>query len=91
MVKPHELWNENTAGIGLVIDDELQEQNSSINKIVLDLQKHGIPLVLNNRLPETNLLNNLNSISFIILDWELSVEIREAKKTGSYSFSIFNR
>ena len=82
MVKPHELWNENTAGIGLVIDDELPEQNSSINKIVLDLQKHGIPLVLNNRLPETNLLNNLNSISFIILDWELSVEIREAKKLG---------
>lgn len=78
----NELWNAETAGIGLVIDDELDDKESKIYKIVKNLQNHNIPLLLYKELPNDKLLNNLNSISFIILDWELSTEIQKIKKKG---------
>ncbi|MBQ8482182.1 MAG: hypothetical protein IJ532_06585 [Alphaproteobacteria bacterium] len=73
----NELWNAETAGIGLVIDDELDDKKSKIYKIVKNLQSHNIPLLLYKELPNDKLLNNLNSISFIILDWELSNEFKK--------------
>ena len=78
----NELWNVETAGIGLVIDDELDDKKANIQKIVSNIKKHHIPLVLSNELPDITFSNNLNSISFIILDWELSPEIQKLKRKG---------
>lgn len=78
----NELWNAETAGIGLVIDDELDDKKANIQKIVSNIKKHHIPLVLSNELPDITFSNNLNSISFIILDWELSPEIQKLKRKG---------
>ena len=78
----NELWNAETAGIGLVIDDELDDKKANIQKIVSNIKKHHIPLVLSNELPDITFSNNLNSISFIILDWELSPKIQRLKQKG---------
>lgn len=59
----------------LVIDDEIIDTNSTISKIVLELENHGTLFVKRRDLPD--ILESLSNISFIILDWDLTKKEEE--------------
>ncbi|MBR4531067.1 hypothetical protein IKO70_01500 [bacterium] len=66
------------SGIGVVIDDEIDEKGKTpngIQKIVKSIKDKYIPLLEYKNLPGENEISKLHSISFLILDWNLS-EIR---------------
>ena len=54
----------------LVIDDEIIDINSTISKIILELENHGTLFVKRREL--TDAIESLSNISFIILDWDLT-------------------
>ena len=58
-------------GVAVVIDDELENKNSFINKILKQLDDAFIPFVKYSNLPDRGIIENLNNISFILLDWNL--------------------
>jgi len=64
--------NELFAGAGLVIDDQIFNENKidKIHKIVADIEGKGIPLVKYDSIPDLHVAQYKN-FSFILLDWEL--------------------
>lgn len=54
----------------LVIDDEIIDENSTISKIVLELESQGTLFVKRREL--TDAVESFSNISFIILDWDLT-------------------
>ncbi|MBO6261369.1 MAG: hypothetical protein J6N95_02020 [Bacilli bacterium] len=65
------------SGIGVIIDDAIFEDGSSLNgiqKIAKSLKKNHIPLLEYNELPDDEFINQFHGISFVILDWNLSGE-----------------
>lgn len=62
------------SGIGVVIDDEINEDTrtpNGIQKIISSLKKNHIPLLEFGELPD-EFIKQFHSISFLILDWNLS-------------------
>ncbi len=62
------------SGIGVVIDDEINEDTSTpngIQKIISSLKENYIPLLEFWELPD-EFIKQFHSISFLILDWNLS-------------------
>lgn len=63
------------SGVGVVIDEAInsvEEKPNSIQKIVLSIKSRHIPLIMYEDLPDDEELSKLHSISFLILDWNLS-------------------
>jgi hypothetical protein len=58
----------------LVIDDELCDANSSIAKMISNLEAEGTLFIKCTDLPANNARSNLSGISFIILDWDIKGE-----------------
>lgn len=60
-------------GIGLVIDDKALNNNveDKIGNIVEELERSSIPLVKYDHLPNLDIVNNLQNVNFILLDWQL--------------------
>lgn len=58
------------SGIGVVIDDEINNQESTINKIVLSFKQSNIPILAYSSLPEDNDIQAFHSVNFILLDWK---------------------
>ena len=58
-------------GIAVVIDDEIESESASINKIVSQLKTESIPLVKMDYLPSHDMISNLHDVSFVLLDWQL--------------------
>lgn len=62
------------SGIGVVIDETIfakEETPNSIQKIVNSLKDNHVPLLMYDELPD-NSISQLHSMSFMILDWNLS-------------------
>lgn len=63
------------SGIGVVIDEAInakESQPNGIQKIVQSLNDKNIPVLTYEELPNEETLSKLHSISFVILDWNLS-------------------
>lgn len=63
------------SGIGVVIDEAIyakESQPNGIQKIVQSIKDKNIPVLAYEELPNEGTLSKLHSISFIILDWNLS-------------------
>jgi hypothetical protein len=62
-------------GIGVIIDDALADVNSKdkdiIWKIKESFDEKNIPILTCSELPSNEMLVNFNSVSFLLLDWEL--------------------
>lgn len=60
------------AGIAVVIDDEINKQNSSIRAIIDQIRSGGCHVVELSKLPEDDDdLSNLRGASFFVMDWQL--------------------
>lgn len=63
------------SGIGVVIDEAIHDDNQTpngIQKIVQSIESKHIPLLQFEDLPDDEVISKLHSISFLILDWNLS-------------------
>lgn len=63
------------SGIGVVIDEAIHDDNQTpngIQKIVKSIESKHIPLLQYEDLPDDEVVSKLHSISFLILDWNLS-------------------
>ncbi|QOW60763.1 hypothetical protein [Treponema pedis] len=63
------------SGISIIIDDDIEKKDSlqnGIQKIQNSLKEKQIPFIQYSQLPDDELIKNLHSVSFIILDWNLS-------------------
>lgn len=63
------------SGIGVVIDEAINtidDQPNGIQKIVRSIESKHIPLLQFEDLPDDEAISQLHSISFLILDWNLS-------------------
>ena len=63
------------SGIGVVIDEAIfakESKPNGIQKIVNSIKKQNIPVLEYENLPDDNEIPKLHSISFLILDWNLS-------------------
>ena len=63
------------SGIGVVIDEAIHDDNQApngIQKIVQSIESKHIPLLQFEDLPDDEVTSKLHSISFLILDWNLS-------------------
>jgi hypothetical protein len=60
-----ELFN----GIAVVIDDQIGKEGENINKLIEQIEKKSMPCVKYTSLPENEIINHLQGISFLILDW----------------------
>lgn len=62
------------SGIGVIIDEAINEENASpngIQKIIQSFESKHIPLIKYTELPD-DYVEQFHSISFVILDWNLS-------------------
>ena len=63
------------SGIGVVIDEAINASDNNpngIQKIVKSIESKHIPLLQFEELPDDEVISKLHSISFLILDWNLS-------------------
>lgn len=63
------------SGIGVVIDEAIfatEDGPNGIQKIIQSIESKHIPLLKYNELPDNESVSGFHSISFIILDWNLS-------------------
>ena len=63
-------------GIAVIIDDEIDEKNANINKILDQINTQNIPYLVYKEIPENIPFEHWRGISFVLLDWNL-------KKIGS--------
>ncbi len=59
------------SGIGIIIDDEIDQKDANVQKIVDQIEEARIPLLKYSSLLEDDVISHLHSISFLILDWRL--------------------
>lgn len=70
-------------GIGVVIDDHVFDKDGDkIVTIVKALEDEHIPLVKFSEIPDINVLDHFNSVSFILLDWEFKKGILPGVNIG---------
>ena len=62
------------SGIGVIIDDEINVTGSSIKKVVSSFDENHIPYLSYEELPSVESLQNLHSVSFVLLDWKWKSE-----------------
>lgn len=62
------------SGIGVIIDDEINVTGSSIKKVVSSFDENHIPYLSFEELPSVESLQNLHSVSFVLLDWKWKSE-----------------
>jgi len=60
-------------GVGVIIDDALADTNSKdiIWQITKSFENKNIPLLIFKELPTNEKVKNFNSVSFLLLDWDL--------------------
>lgn len=60
-------------GIAVVIDDQIDNPDENINKIIAQFESKSIPLLKYDKLPDDDsLVKNLRELSFLLLDWRLT-------------------
>ncbi len=58
-------------GIAVVIDDEINDNKANINKIVTQIEAEKIPVLKYTSLPEQDIVDHFQNLSFLLLDWKL--------------------
>ena len=66
-------------GIAVVIDDEIHDVNSSIYNILNQLKTESIPYVEYDSLPDEKIVDNLQNVSFVLLDWKLDSALTDSE------------
>jgi len=70
-------------GIAVIIDDEIGEETAYINKLIEQIEDKNIPCVKYTALPNEDSIDNLQGISFLLLDWLiLETDIRDFLTEG---------
>ena len=71
-------------GIALFIDDEVNDQDKDAYKLKIQIENRHIPLITYTDIPDDieAFIANLHGVSFIILDWDLSVLASDDKING---------
>jgi hypothetical protein len=68
-------------GVGVIVDDALNLQNGNkkdiIWKIKTSFEKQNFPILPYSELPSNEQVKNFNSISFLLLDWDLYGQLPE--------------
>lgn len=57
-------------GIAVIIDDEINKENSQIASIKKLIQAQNIPVATYSEIPSIDIIPQLSSAAFVILDWE---------------------
>jgi len=63
------------SGVAIIIDDEINQNITSLNgiqKIVKSLKEKNVPFVSYSELPNDKMIKNFHPANFILLDWNLS-------------------
>ena len=63
------------SGVAIIIDDEINQNITSLNgiqKIVKSLKEKNVPFISYSELPNDEMIKNFHSANFILLDWNLS-------------------
>ncbi len=60
-------------GVAVIIDDEIKNKSASIQPILQQLEGESIPYVGYEALPNIGIVENLQNVSFILLDWKLDI------------------
>src|SRR4051794_7811682 len=58
-------------GVGVAIDDQIDDPKDPIQNLVAQLEQHGVPLVKYKHIPSPEAIKALTNVAFILLDWEL--------------------
>jgi Zn-finger protein len=58
------------SGIGVIIDDEIKDTESSIKKVMSSFEEKHIPFLAFEDLPSMEIIHNFHSVSFVLLDWK---------------------
>ena len=66
-------------GIAVVIDDDIHKSNSSIYNILNQLKAESIPYVEYDSLPDEKIVDNLQNVSFVLLDWKLDSTLTDSE------------
>ncbi|WP_407436414.1 hypothetical protein [Treponema sp.] len=66
-------------GIAVVIDDEIHDVKSSIYNILNQLKTESIPYVEYDSIPDVKIADNLQNVSFVLLDWKLDSAITDSE------------
>lgn len=69
-MKPRDLFN----GIAIVIDDEIGNDSANINNLISQIKKHNMPYLTYKEIPDDNIIDHFEGISFLLLDWKLRTE-----------------
>ncbi len=59
-------------GVAVVIDDEVNDSRANINKVVAQIESKKIPILKYELLPEDDIVNHFQNLSFLLLDWRLT-------------------
>jgi hypothetical protein len=62
------------SGIAVIIDDEVHT-GGNVQNLIAQLEANNIPLLKYDDIPEESLINHLQNVSFIVLDWEFKKTI----------------
>ena len=65
-------------GIAVVIDDEIDQENASIHRILDQLEDEFIPYVKYSSRPNDGIVKNLQNVSFVLLDWKLEGSLEDS-------------
>ena len=61
-------------GIAVIIDDEIDKDKANITNLVLQIEKQNMPCLKYKELPEDSVIDHLEGISFLLLDWKLQAD-----------------
>lgn len=61
------------SGIGVIIDDEINNPESSIRKVMSSFEEKHLPFLAYEDLPTEELVQSFHSVSFVLLDWKWNV------------------
>lgn len=72
-------------GIAVIIDDEIDDNDSDIGKIRKSIQNRNIPVVTYKKIPDKAIVKALSNASFLIVDWDyekgaLGVDIESGER-----------
>ncbi|MDR3061621.1 MAG: hypothetical protein LBU57_05865, partial [Dysgonamonadaceae bacterium] len=59
-------------GIAVIIDDQIGSEPDGIDNLILQIETGKIPCLKLKELPDTDIIEHLHGISFILLDWKLT-------------------
>lgn len=59
-------------GTVVVIDDEINAKDANVNLIISQIKSNNLPIITYTELPKNHQIPHFHSISFLILDWNLT-------------------